>query len=65
MDVLQDNFYLGGIWLDYQGMDHEKMTRTIRESLAMAHNFKADDCALSSSSTPRNNSRNSISSPWA
>ena len=43
MDVLQDNFYLGGIWLDYQGMDHEKMTRTIRESLAMAHNFKADD----------------------
>ena len=43
MDVLQDNFYLGGIWLDYQGMDHEKMTRTIRESLATAHNFKADD----------------------
>ena len=43
MDVLQDNFYLGGIWLDYQGVDHEKMTRTIRESLAAAHNFKADD----------------------
>jgi putative ABC transport system permease protein len=43
MDVLQDNFYLGGIWLDYQGMDHEKMTKTIRESLAAAHNFKADD----------------------
>jgi putative ABC transport system permease protein len=43
MDVLQDNFYLGGIWLDYQGMDHEKMTKSIRESLAAAHNFKADD----------------------
>jgi len=24
MDVLQDNHYLGGIWLDYEGMDHEK-----------------------------------------
>ena len=43
MDVLQDNFYLGGIWLDYQGMDHDKMTKTIRESLAPAHNFKPDD----------------------
>jgi len=43
MDVLQDNYYLGGIWLDYQGMDHEKMTKTIRESLAAEHNFKADD----------------------
>ncbi len=43
MDVLQDNFYLGGIWLDYEGVDHEKMTRTIRESLAAAHNFKSTD----------------------
>ena len=43
MDVLQDNHYLGGIWLDFEGMDHEKLTRTIRESLALAHNFKADD----------------------
>jgi len=43
MDVLQDNHYLGGIWLDFEGMDHEKLTKTIRDSLAMAHNFKADD----------------------
>jgi len=43
MDVLQDNYYLGGIWLDYQGIDHEKMTKTIRESLAAEHNFKPDD----------------------
>lgn len=43
MDVLQDNHYLGGIWLDFEGMDHEKLTRTIRESLALAHGFKADD----------------------
>ena len=43
MDVLQDNHYLGGIWLDFEGMDHEKLTKTIRDSLAMAHNFKPDD----------------------
>jgi len=43
MDVLQDNYYLGGIWLDFEGMDHEKLTKTIRDSLAMAHNFKPDD----------------------
>jgi putative ABC transport system permease protein len=43
MDVLQDNHYLGGIWLDFEGMEHEKLTRTIRDSLAVAHNFKADD----------------------
>jgi putative ABC transport system permease protein len=43
MEVLQDNHYLGGIWLDFEGMDHEKLTKTIRQSLAVAHNFKADD----------------------
>lgn len=43
MDVLQDTHYLGGIWLDYEGMDHNKITETVREALAAAHNFKADD----------------------
>jgi putative ABC transport system permease protein len=43
MDALQDNHYLGGIWLDYEGMDHEKLTKTVREALAAAHSFKADD----------------------
>jgi putative ABC transport system permease protein len=43
MDVLQNTHYLGGIWLDFEGMDHEKLTKTIRESLAVAHNFKAND----------------------
>jgi putative ABC transport system permease protein len=42
-DTLKDIHYLGGIWLDFQGMDHDKLTRTIRESLALAHNFKSDD----------------------
>jgi len=43
MDVLRDTHYLDGIWLDSQGLSHEKLTRTIRESLALAHNFKAND----------------------
>ena len=43
MDVLQDNHYLGGIWLDSQGLDHTKLTSIIRSSLGAAHGFKADD----------------------
>ena len=43
MDTLQDIHYVGGIWLDFEGMDHEKLTKTIRESLANAHRFKSTD----------------------
>jgi len=43
IDVLKDNHYLDGIWLDSEGLDHDKLTRTIRESLGLAHNFKASD----------------------
>ena len=43
MDVLKDNHYLDGIWLDSVGLDHNKMARTIKESLGTAHNFKPDD----------------------
>ena len=43
MSALQDTHYLGGIWLDYEGLDHDKVTQTIRSSLGMAHHFKPDD----------------------
>jgi putative ABC transport system permease protein len=43
MDVLKDNHYVDGIWMDSQGLDHEKLDRTIRETLAAAHNFKSTD----------------------
>jgi putative ABC transport system permease protein len=43
MDVLKDTHYLDGIWLDSAGLDHDKMAKTIKESLAAAHNFKPDD----------------------
>jgi len=42
-DVLTDTHYLGGIWVDSIGVDHTKITKTIRDSLALAHNFKPDD----------------------
>src|SRR5260370_35803936 len=43
MDVVKDNHYLDGIWMDSQGLDHTKLDRTIRETLAAAHGFKSTD----------------------
>jgi putative ABC transport system permease protein len=43
MDVVKDNHYLDGIWMDSQGLEPEKLDRTIRETLAAAHNFKSTD----------------------
>ncbi|HEY7352408.1 MAG TPA: ABC transporter permease [Terriglobales bacterium] len=43
MDALLDNHYLSGIWLDSIGLDHTKMTKTIREALALQHGFKPTD----------------------
>jgi putative ABC transport system permease protein len=43
MDVIKDNHYLDGMWLDSLGLDHDKMAKTIRDTLATAHNFKPDD----------------------
>ena len=43
MDVLKDNHYLDGIWLDSIGLDHDKMDQVIRDTLATAHNFRPDD----------------------
>lgn len=43
MDALQNNYYLGGIWLDYEGLDHEALTRSIRGALAAEHGFKPTD----------------------
>jgi putative ABC transport system permease protein len=43
MDTLRDNHYLSGMWLDSIGLDHNKMSKSIREALAMQHGFKSDD----------------------
>ncbi|HEY1265538.1 MAG TPA: ABC transporter permease [Terriglobales bacterium] len=42
-DVLMNTHYLGGMWLDSQGLDHNRLDQTIRDTLALAHNFKPDD----------------------
>ena len=43
MDAVRDNHYLDGMWLDSIGLDHNKMTKTIREALAIQHGFKPTD----------------------
>lgn len=43
MDVIKDTHYLDGMWLDSSGLDHDKMAKSIKESLAIAHGFKPDD----------------------
>jgi putative ABC transport system permease protein len=43
MNVLKDNHYLDGIWMDSVGLDHDKLDQTVRDTLAAAHNFKSDD----------------------
>ncbi len=43
MDVIKDTHYLDGMWLDSAGLDHDKMAKSIKETLATAHNFKPDD----------------------
>src|SRR5260370_17306160 len=43
MDVLKENQYLDGIWMDSAGLDHDKLDKTIRETLGAAHSFKSDD----------------------
>jgi putative ABC transport system permease protein len=43
MDVIKDTHYLDGIWLNSVGLDHDKMSKTIMETLATAHGFKPDD----------------------
>src|SRR5579884_3644235 len=43
MDAVRDNHYLDGMWLDSIGLDHNKMTKAIREALALQHGFKPTD----------------------
>jgi putative ABC transport system permease protein len=43
MDVLKDTHYVDGIWLDSLGLDHEKLSRTVRDALALAHGYKPSD----------------------
>ena len=43
LDVLRDTHFIDGIWLDSQGLSHDKLAQTIRESLALTHGFNPND----------------------
>jgi len=43
MGDLQDVRYVNGIWIDYEGMDYEKVETQIRAVLAQAHGFDPKD----------------------
>ncbi len=41
--ALQDNRYLGGIWLDYNGLADEAVVKSVRETLALVHGYDPKD----------------------
>jgi putative ABC transport system permease protein len=43
MNALKDTHYLDGIWMDSQGLNHERLDQTVRDTLGAAHGFKSDD----------------------
>ena len=43
MGDLYDTQYLTGIFMDYEGQDHQQLARVVRSVLAGHHNFRPDD----------------------
>ena len=43
MGDLYDTQYITGIFMDYEGQDHQQLTRVVRSVLAGHHNFRPDD----------------------
>ncbi len=43
MGDLYDTQYLTGIFMDYEGQDHQQLSRVVRNVLAGHHNFRTDD----------------------
>ncbi len=43
MGDLYDTQYITGIFMDYEGQDHQQLTRVVRAVLAGHHNFRPDD----------------------
>jgi putative ABC transport system permease protein len=43
MGDLYDTRYLTGIFMDYEGQDHQQLSRVVRSVLAGHHNFRPDD----------------------
>src|SRR5216684_5862286 len=43
MGDLYDTKYITGMFMDYEGEDHQQLTRVVRSVLAEHHNFRPDD----------------------
>jgi putative ABC transport system permease protein len=43
MGDLYDTRYITGIFMDYEGQDHQQVARVVRSVLAAHHNYRADD----------------------
>src|SRR6266403_2411128 len=43
MGDLFDTLYISGIFMDYEGQDHQQLARVVRSVLAAHHNFRPDD----------------------
>jgi putative ABC transport system permease protein len=43
MSDLYDTRYITGIFMDYEGQDHQQLARVVRSVLAGHHNFRPDD----------------------
>ncbi len=43
MSDLKDTRYLDGIWVDYEGLEYEKIESQVRSTLAAAHGFMPSD----------------------
>jgi len=43
MGDLYDTKYISGIFMDYEGENHQQLTRVVRSVLAGHHNFRSDD----------------------
>jgi putative ABC transport system permease protein len=43
MGDLYDTQYITGIFMDYEGEDHQQVARVVRSVLAAHHNYRADD----------------------
>ena len=43
MGDLYDTRYITGIFMDYEGQDHQQLSRVVRNVLAGHHNFRPDD----------------------
>ncbi len=43
MGTMMDTYYLGGIWMTYDGPEHLRVAQSLRNVMSAHHNFRVDD----------------------